>query len=755
MKIEFDRSLAKGRFVFALLVALGIMLIPFVAFLLHNCILCVLSSICILEGSTMNALMSTYESYLNPNFGDLCSPERGYKLLLAYLGAFLLNGLLISLVVSWIQNRRERWEKGDLHYRKSSLGNFSIVIGGNEMVPDLVSQLLKDKHLALNHVLVMTNRNVPALRKKFVSELGKEEKKVVIYYGERTSKEDLKQLILRHTKDIYVIGEQMDIDQTGSHHDTKNMDCVQKMAAMLKSSELKEKIPCHVMFEYQSTFSVLQFAEVIKDISDVFLFKPFNYYETWAQKVLVSRELVPTEKSEYLPLEGRSGILENDNDSVHLIVVGMSRMGIAMAVEAAHIAHYPNFISKGKRTRITFIDSEAQREMNFFQGHYKELFAVSRWQYMKARQIDLNYEGDMIFEDKVWHDPLNDNESQSPYRPHLESNHNSYNLGNDFIDVEWQFIEGDLEMPAVQRYISDEAKRNNCRLTIAICIPKDNASLAASLYLPNNVYEEKSCVQQVLVYQPYGDAMQKSFKNDSEEEHRSYKLFAKLRAFGMMNKCYDIETQQLIEKMLKQTEEAYNSEAGKQIPGRNKIRKRFGLPEAFKGKPAIAKQWSSYYSVSHMWTKLRSVNYDGTSEELKENDISKLAQVEHIRWNLEQLLMGYEPLNADKFIDLKNKFEEGKRLKTPSDETFLKIENDKREKIPEEEYLDVVNWLKGWKAFDDTKEQLKANMEHADICAYDILETIDKDSMSYDVIMVKALPKIYRNIRTSGKSNDR
>ena len=747
MKIFFDRSLARGRYGIAIIVALLILLIPIGVFLLHSAILNMVTLNNILDGDSVDAIMSTYETYLNPSFGDWYNPERGYNLFVGYLGAFLLNGILISFVVAWIQNRRERWEKGDLHYGKHSLGCFCVVIGGNEMVPNLVGKLLNNKVLALNHVLVMTNRDVASLRKKFVSELGEREKDVVIYYGERTSVEDLKQLKLNYAKEIYVIGEQLDIDQSGSHHDVKNMDCLQKIAALMKNSDIRTCIPCHVLFEYQSTFSIFQFAEVIEEISDVLVFRPFNYYETWAQKVFVNRELVPTDKSEYLPLEGTKGITIGDDIAVHLIVVGMSRMGIAMAIEAAHIAHYPNFISKGKRTRITFIDTEGRKEMNLFQGHYKELFGISRWRYLKANPTDLNYEGSDLFDNDGWHDPMSDLDSQSPYKPQETSSMN-YTLGNNFIDIEWQFIEGNLEMPTVQKYISDEAKRVDRRLTIAICFPKDNASLAASLYLPDAVYEENSNVQQVLVYQPYGDAMRRSFMNDNAESHKSYKLFAKLRSFGMMNMCYDIEAQQSIDEMLIATENAYNLEAGKQIPGRNRIRQRFGLPEAFKGKPAVAKLWSNYYSVSHMWTKLRSVKYDGTAERLNDDEVYLLSQVEHIRWNLEQLLMGYAPLDAEKFCDLRKKFEKGHMVKTPSDELIERIINDNKEILSVEDYPEVVCWLNEWKDFDDTKEQLKANMEHADICSYDVLNNIDKESMLYDVVLVKALPQIYSNLQT-------
>ena len=60
----------------------------------------------------------------------------------------------------------------------------------------------------------------------------------------------------------------------------------------------------------------------------------------------------------YPPLD-RDGIRAQSDRYVHLIVVGMSRMGVAMGVTAAHIDHNPNFVTQCFRTRITFIDPDA------------------------------------------------------------------------------------------------------------------------------------------------------------------------------------------------------------------------------------------------------------------------------------------------------------------------------------------------------------------------------------------------------------
>ena len=76
-----------------------------------------------------------------------------------------------------------------------------------------------------------------------------------------------------------------------------------------------------------------------------------NALESWAQRVLVSQEGYPH-------LYRKDSFSPDDNEYVHLVLVGATQMAYALAITTAHIAHYPNFLTKQKRTRITFITSQ-------------------------------------------------------------------------------------------------------------------------------------------------------------------------------------------------------------------------------------------------------------------------------------------------------------------------------------------------------------------------------------------------------------
>jgi hypothetical protein len=441
--------------------------------------------------------------------------------------------------------------------------------------------------------------------------------------------------------------------------------------------------------------------------------------------------------SYYLPLEGIVPITSKSDDSVHLIIIGMSQMGIALAVQAAYLAHYPNFITKGKRTRITFIDSQAKKEMLLFQGHYRELFALSRWRYINANS-DILYDWDNDSEITKWYNPRKD-KIKSPYMECDE-----YFLGEQLVDVDWQFIQGDIEMNSIQEFIQQECHKSNIRLNIAICIPRDNAAFAASLYIPKEVYDEDSNVVQVLVYQSCSDIMCNSFANNSKELYRGYRMFGKLRAFGMMDGGYSMENQELLKKISDAINLEYNNSSQVQIPGRNQLRKSLDMETIKAGKPLASKQWSGYYAASHLWTKLRSIGYNGIDTELQPDVVDILAKVEHIRWNMEQLLLGYSPLKYDEYTKLMEKRNKALEFYMPQQEL------EKLRSLVEcgikEESKKVVEWLNVWKDYDDMKEMLKANMSHADICSFEVLEQIDKEAVEYDRVLVSILPRIYKQL---------
>lgn len=694
-------------------------------------------------------LWTVYYHFVDPGNQHMTTTDKGriLALIIALLGVVLMNGLLVSTIINWIDRRKELWQKGGVRYNLSlKFIPHYIIIGGNDMVPGIVQQLLvegmddgsnSDKNvkklirrikyfIQKPYIIIQTSRDVESFRRELYSVIkDDEQERIIIYYGHRTSKEDIFELQLNSVIQVYLLGEETRTDDMESYHDTMNMRCLElllecyktkvskasdipqlldeiktlkkniKEASEENKKELEKQkeekvkvhksklLQCRVMFEYQTTFSVFQFYDLDSGTADYIDFKPFNYYESWAQKVFINRELDKTKilSSEYLPLEGTDGIKVDSDNYVHLFVVGMSRMGVAMGIEAAHLAHYPNYNEEKKiRTKITFIDKNSNEEKDFFVGRFKELFALSHWRI-----------GSLDEKDKlVWN------------TTHIPKGFD--HLGGDFLDVEWEFIHGGIESMAIQDYILSSATPM-AKVTIAICLPESNRSHAAALYLSKKIYESDS-VLQVLVYNRYG----KSIIESLHSKEAKYPYLNKLKSFGMPQDCLSTTFLKQGEDISAAVGNKYDEINKKYIePARAKVNQTDG-PDGYKGKSKVAKSWSNIYCGNTLWTKLRSVgSMDGT---IDKKSIGVLADVEHNRWNIEQLLMNFRPLTK-------------------------------------EEQEAVINKNKD-------KEDLKGKMAHLNICSNKRLlelENIDVAARAYDVGLTELLPDIYEIINK--KNNDR
>ena len=629
----------------------------------------------------------TYYHFIDPGNQHMTSTKaaRVWTAIIAILGVFLLNGLLVSSIVGWIDKRKEEWLKGSVRYDRL-LGKTShyVIIGGNDMVPGIVSELLDVMQNTpgtdtAEYILIQTSRDVESFRRELFSTLTiDQQQKIIIYYGNRNSEADIRVLCLETAKEVYVLGEESRTDDLESYHDTMNMECLKMLHEEYLKHNLDKSLICRVLFEYQTTFSIFQFSDIEKSID----FRPFNYYEMWAQKVLVNKTLdrsvsaSESAKGGYLPLEGIDGINADSNKHVHLFVVGMSRMGVAMAIEAAHLAHCPNFESKGIRTKITFIDKNADEEKDFFIGRFKELFTLSNWRFGK------NDGGRLIWEKE--HAPV------------------VYDyLGGDFIDVEWEFIDAGIESSVVQDYIYSCLTPSTLG-TIAICLPESNRSHASALYLSKEIFESESLLQ-VLVYNRYGDAIVKSLISD----RLRHPYLNKMKSFGMPKECFDA-------KYLEQSETIGNAVGSRYLtiekeyinPAKEKANQVDKVGVAYKGKSRTAKMWSNIYNGNMLWTKLRCIGFDPVKG-LSKEQVEVLSDVEHNRWNMEQLLMHFRPLTK-------------------------------------EEQDAVIARKKD-------KDDLKGEMAHLNICSNKRLlelKNVDVAARAYDIGLTELLPEIYSQINS-------
>jgi hypothetical protein len=628
-KPEFDWHLINGAFLRKVFIL--VLLTPFI-FTLFN-IKGTLHLVTVpnnIDPNNYSPLMQVLYHFIDP--GNLHVPEKSPSYLvffIAVLGVFLVNGLLVSSIVGWIDKRKTRWLSGEESYKRFlKREKHYVIIGGNEMVIATARQILEDgeKNRRIPYVLIQTSQNVEEFRRRLFACLSLEmQKHVIIHYGDRDSQTDVDKLCINSAIELYIIGEDTQFnDKEKYYHDQMSMKCLNYIYHNIKyntsfaKKDNDNRLVCYFMFEHQTISKVIQYSNIIEGIKHHINFKPFYYYEILAQRVLVCKELDSEVEYEYLPLEGIKGIKKDDKDYVHLVIVGMTRMGTALATQAALMAHYPNFVTKGIRTKITLIDENADKEKNFYIDRYDRLFALSNWSY---KEMVRSESGKDELKTVLTHTP-----TKHDY------------LGGDFLDVEWEFIQGTVAQLELQDYI-EKSITEKTKMTIAICKDEPSRCLAAALNLEWRIYEK---AMQVLVYNRYDDALIKQLKNEGKYGVSS-PFKNKIKAFGMASKCFRKNILEDSDKLAKEFHRVYMNDENAEIK-------------------KLTDYWSNVYVSNTLWSKLRCVEIE--KEEIKAEDKEILVKVEHNRWNIEKLIMSFRHLTKEEQDIAKEDKEEKKRLKS-------------------------------------------------------------------------------------------
>lgn len=699
-RIELDRILSEGKWQNVFHVVAFILSIPLFVYgiirLLSYIPCCRVRFVDLLGDGFIESpglLWTVFYYFTDPGNQHMASTHVGqmWAMIIALLGTTLMSGLLISYFTNLFERRGEEYLNGHCRYTyKSSFGKFIVVIGGHEMTVGLCKELF-DEIPDLNYIFIHTSSDVERLRSKLRSTLGEKESSVVVYYGDRSIEAELDALYYNNAERVYILGE----DGQEPLHDAKNMKCVSYL-----TEHVTKELPCYVLFEYQTSFAAFQASN--KRASDVrdkkqqdkLIFIPFNFHETWAQKVLTGEY-----DGHYLPLDG-AGIKYESDETVHIIIVGMSRMGVAMGIESAHVAHYSNFIRDNNlRTRITFIDSNMEQEHEYFISRFKNLFDIARWRYLDKHDM------------------------QSGWK----------NENTSLLDIEWEFIEGGIQSSHVYDYLKDAVSVPRKKITVMICLPVANQAMASAIYLPSEVYSNDQ-VQQILVYQKHEDAIAANLSMGDK--------FKKLKPFGMTCNSYaealivDSSRPRLTAQVYDIVYELKEGEksvlAGELYDTILQSLKNDTKVTRTWNRSKIWGQWSNIYNSCSIPTKERSIHIDDEEYELLRQAVSlvdgvlhietslltenlrnrfdKLAELEHNRWNMEKLLMGY-------------------RLLTDAERTVL------LNKEVGTERKDEKDRLKG--------DTIKA---HADICPFCELKNIDPGIEDYDYLLTLMIPDI-KNLR--------
>ena len=551
-------------------------------------------------------------------------------------GVLIFSGALIGVITNIIGHRVENHRDGLIPYVNS--GHY-LILGYDEIVPSLITEIFAKS--PESDVVILSSMDAKVVREKVRRSVARDKMdQIFISYGHKMVQDYYKDVRLENAVEVFIVG-----NRTRPAHDAVNVESVEGIWFYLKDFETyPRKITC--VFEDLDTYASFKTTEIFSKLVDRGIdFLPYNFYEGWARQVLSKRTYREKNDSKELryPSVYGAGIAPDDRKRVHLVFVGTSFFSVSFAMEAAHMLHFPNFeADKSLKTRITFIELNAEAELKEFATRNRHFFEVQPYLYS-----DVSVDGGK----SVLRDNL--------VSPRLEQ--------KGFLDVEFEFVKGDIFSKEVQDLVAQWATDGGQYLSLFLAMADQRKNFMLGMNLPDEVYDNDV---PVFIRQNRADDFVTSLrladdkevdycyvKDDEEGGHLEKKArkgrYAHIYPFGMDDMAYCTDAEALRRARL--VNYLYSIIADNRFPDSATLD---AIPletlrqdvNASWRKLSVAYKWSNLYAVYSIPCKLaslramRGLDADDTShdqDELTQDEVGYIAAVEHNRWNVEKLLMGY------------------------------------------------------------------------------------------------------------------
>lgn len=314
------------------------------------------------------------------------------------------------------------------------------------------------------------------------------------------------------------------------------------------------------------------------------------------------------------PSLDRNPIAFDSEVTVHLVIVGFSAMTEALAMNAALVAHYPNYNRDMRlRTRITVVDDNVYEGRDRLVQRYVHLFENSYY-----RTLDLN----------------DVNPRCALHRPMYEGTR------KDFVDVEWEFVNGNVRNEAVRQKLTEWSMDGRQQLTVALCHAEQERNYSEAFGLPQMVYEQGI---PVLCHTEGGDMLRMAAKEGA---------YASIVPMG--SESCDLQVLRILKKLAKRVNYVYSHCFS--LAPEDPITAPASIDEEVMERQwdkvgSLPKQYSNLFNAMTLGTKMHSIGH--TSDDWKEyyaltlEEINLLTEVEHNRWSVEELILGYRPANEE------------------------------------------------------------------------------------------------------------
>lgn len=520
-------------------------------------------------------------------FSSYSGRHDGFRLLVTLVGVFLFSSLVVSVFTNVFQNISTSYKKGITRY---GFKNHILILGSNHMLKGMLLAIKENKELKDKDIVVMTICDVEKLRDNMDAYIDDKDfsKHITYYYDDRCSYKHLAKACPDKASIIYLIGENEE-----PFHDSINIECLGLLNRLCRGDGTP--ITCYVIMENHSSQEVIQL--ITRDPLSRLRTEIINDKDYAVEQLLIDTDFLPSFSSD-------------SEQYLHVVIVGATSIAHSFAIVTAGICHFPNYKDGIFRTVITFINENMENCMNDYISSRQHIFDLSHYRYISPQKV----------------------ESHVPKEEY-----------GDFLDVEWEFVDGRISSPFCRNLLLKWCNDPKQKLVIAICLDDGKINFTDSLHLPKEIFSNHI---PIAVYQK-NHAGLISMANSSDR-------FNNLICFGEAVPYHD--TLFLLHSLRgKRINYLYNLKFGNQS--------RNSEDEAWSEIPHVHKL-SSVASANSLPLKLRSFGLVPTREcfdSISNEQLISLAEVEHRRWMMSVLQMGYRAAtkeqrqNRENFKSLKEK----------------------------------------------------------------------------------------------------
>lgn len=415
------------------------------------------------------------------------------------------------------------------------------------------------------------------------------------------------------------------IDSDSNLSDSVAIAEFQRIANEYSPSEHNgNRLRIHLVLKSQILVNVLRRLPLEDNLADKVELYSYTAEDLWSMEVLGIR-------LGSNPLLDREPIKSENNSNVHLVIFGNSGQAESLAIHTALVAHYPNYCRNNSlRTRITWV-SDNLNDFIYFKQRYNFLLENSHKRNISTNGNDVNVEH---------------------FAPKYA------NERRDFVDVEWEFVEGtsytDIISYKLNKWYHDEFQQ----LTIAFCYDDDNRNINEALGL-----SLKRIGSIPILLKVKNDSSIKFLKTSGAYSHLisigmsgtpPQSMVDYIRMGQYVNYAYC--------KMQNSNDNGDNLTIATELPTMEELQELWNNP-----KLTTAKRWSNIYNAFTLNSKMHSLGIKPNEWErlfaINDREVNLLAEVEHNRWCVEEMILGYAPTTTEEHNTILKDIEKREQFK--------------------------------------------------------------------------------------------